>query len=834
MSIKELENIINGTKASPTIVNENSKFVVVTYWWGRGNLNVNTARPCISFFEPFFLNVIKLSINILNIIKNKVEDKAKDLEISTKYEKYINNLEIVVQHSPEYEKYINRMARSYANYIKNHFNKHFNAPNNDIAILQQIENAKNNGKTPKNYEYMELEQSKTLFKTVGLLFLIKTKDKIVRLQEIYKEVNVLKEEYINTENKIEATNKETYLAKLNQLTNEKKTLMTKIKAELNTKQVYNENEINPNISVIDNDNLQTVFNLSNRNMKLYIKDFQHKSIYDVLHENFRYETPLKFEEMISMWEKKCAESGCNYMAIEYPQFAIPGGYQMAINAKPLFIKKALELCKSRSVLYIDGDMTINKYPAIFDMEDIDFMARGWNIDPRSSCRLDESIMFDPYTFETSGGTMFFSQSPESKFLIDTWIMESHKPINAGKADDRILSMIFNSKTFLISLKYIQLPVEYLWLTMDYDERMMEHVYDYDESKMRSSIFIEHPECLTTEETASCAGASNDRQPKLYQFIESSISPVSEFFYEKIMFDTPEQTDAFRDYYNYMKDLNYINSGDKILYDKELVLVDEDGNVSSVEQPMYIIDYNHGFGKRNEIYDKNMEAMEAMRAIERPVNIQNIQNTVMVEVENDDIPQILKHLKMGRDVIYNPIHKTKYKKEYLEQIKNPIYHRHSFVFVPEITGYETNDFFKPRINLNQPILMRHGDRRLFDMLAMHMSIEELSEQMNKGMYQFLSLIRVGYVFLKKKRGETKGVLNGGKKSGTKSNRNNRSYSFLNASVKNKYSRNSKKTQEDIYMEGLWSMYNANGLPFQIRKTRSMGRYKTAKNVKPRKN
>lgn len=39
---------------------------------------------------------------------------------------------------------------------------------------------------------------------------------------------------------------------------------------------------------------------------------------------------------------------------------MPGGYQMAINAKPLFIKKALDLCGGRGCLYIDGDMFVNK------------------------------------------------------------------------------------------------------------------------------------------------------------------------------------------------------------------------------------------------------------------------------------------------------------------------------------------------------------------------------------------------------------------------------------------------------------------------------------------
>jgi len=45
--------------------------------------------------------------------------------------------------------------------------------------------------------------------------------------------------------------------------------------------------------------------------------------------------------MIEKWQRECEKFNCNHMAVEYPEFALPGGYQLAINAKPLFIKKAL-------------------------------------------------------------------------------------------------------------------------------------------------------------------------------------------------------------------------------------------------------------------------------------------------------------------------------------------------------------------------------------------------------------------------------------------------------------------------------------------------------------
>jgi hypothetical protein len=41
--------------------------------------------------------------------------------------------------------------------------------------------------------------------------------------------------------------------------------------------------------------------------------------------------PIKFEEMIANWENACKKHKCNYLAEEYAEFAVKGGYQHAIN-----------------------------------------------------------------------------------------------------------------------------------------------------------------------------------------------------------------------------------------------------------------------------------------------------------------------------------------------------------------------------------------------------------------------------------------------------------------------------------------------------------------------
>ena len=64
---KTVQKIISAKNIAPTIVNEASKFVVVTYWWGRNKFNYNTMRPCTAFYEIF---VLQLENFLLKMLKN--------------------------------------------------------------------------------------------------------------------------------------------------------------------------------------------------------------------------------------------------------------------------------------------------------------------------------------------------------------------------------------------------------------------------------------------------------------------------------------------------------------------------------------------------------------------------------------------------------------------------------------------------------------------------------------------------------------------------------------------------------------------------------------------
>jgi hypothetical protein len=499
-------------------------------------------------------------------------------------------------------------------------------------------------------------------------FLLLNKKNLIELFEIQQQTNRMKKEYIENHSKYDEKEKVMLKNTIKQNTENKKKLLAEMKQTMKT-------------------------------------PYNGKNIFDILNFEMRYLSPIHFEDMITKWENECRLNNCNFLAIEYPEFAQSGGYQLAINAKPLFIKKALELCKGRSVLYIDGDMFIKKYPAIFDITEVDFIARGWWVDPRSSYKMDESIIYDPYTFETSGGTMFFSQSVQSKLLIEKWIEEASKQHQRGKADDRVLSLVFNTYKFLLNMKIIQLPVEYLWLTLQYDERMMEMVYDYDLVKMRNSIFIEHPECLTTEDTASGAGASSDRTPKFYNFLDNLV-PASEEMHEYLMFPTKEMSDAFKEYFEYMNSITYIDDGNIMLYERGYVKPDDP---DSNESPLYITNYEDKLGNHtysgdssytiNQLSDENYK-------LARSMNVVSMKNVV----EKDGYVEITPNAKMNdaklqrliirllledKTVLYND------PSEYLLSKMNTLYKDMDFVFTPIIQSYYFSDFFKPKMEFINP-------------------------------------------------------------------------------------------------------------------------------------
>ena len=81
-------------------INENSNFVVTTYWWGRGKDNNNTARPYVSFYEEHIKKVITSCLNSLGKLPPDKTGKdyfqglfdLKDIEFTKPFFSIINRM----------------------------------------------------------------------------------------------------------------------------------------------------------------------------------------------------------------------------------------------------------------------------------------------------------------------------------------------------------------------------------------------------------------------------------------------------------------------------------------------------------------------------------------------------------------------------------------------------------------------------------------------------------------------------------------------------------------------------------------------------------------------
>jgi hypothetical protein len=437
---------------------------------------------------------------------------------------------------------------------------------------------------------------------------------------------------------------------------------------------------------------------------------------------------LKFEKMIERFKKDCVRAKCNFLVQEYTfERAL---YQAAINGKPVFIRKAIEACKGKgpnntnlSVVYIDGDMRPNVYPKIFDMENVDFMARGWNVDPRSNRkyrRREPDICFDPYIFETSGGIQYFANTAGSLDLLETWKWSNLA--NPGKADDRVISIAFNVLKYHQCLSFVQLPIEYLWLTDNY--------YFQDPANTnKTKAIIEHPECLTAEDAA--VGASASREPNHYQDLVENVKEckrVGGRFYEFVFFDSEDQVETMKPY------LDYLKSAKVTLRP----IVDARIQIKLGTIPLFeVISYAEKYGEHNATAEANQSAADSLGDdVPSPTTF--------------DIPAILKQLQQGRDVTLGNDTRVEQLKStgaidfvaYVKNTPNPIQLENDEGEMENQTILPFDSTYpdaRPVFDTTKPMFFSAKNRVLREVLKMCQSAETMSEVFNES-YTFLSRIR----------------------------------------------------------------------------------------------
>ena len=130
-----LEQIIASIEKEPTIVNPNSNFVVVTYWWGRGYDNPNIARPCLSFYETFATQISKYTLKYLTVLYSQ---SARERGVVMK-----NNPELIVKHMPTHVSTL----KSFVNMVKYFVKMYIDGLYTDINLLDNKDpNRFNNAK----------------------------------------------------------------------------------------------------------------------------------------------------------------------------------------------------------------------------------------------------------------------------------------------------------------------------------------------------------------------------------------------------------------------------------------------------------------------------------------------------------------------------------------------------------------------------------------------------------------------------------------------------------------------------------------------------------------
>ena len=260
--------------------------------------------------------------------------------------------------------------------------------------------------------------------------------------------------------------------------------------------------------------------------------------YDVL---ITFRNKQTYGELTERLIKQCNKFNMNYY-VEI--FSVKdGNYQELINYKPKFILNTIEKF-NKPVLYTDADMYPLQYLHLFDQVYYDCMVLNWNTDIET-IREDITaldICYNDLVLNTSGGTMWWSNSVQSKNTLKIWDLLSNN--NKTKADDRILDIVFTSTKSINNLKCFWFPNNYIYLT-DKLNGQGNHLRDY----MGPPLII-HPEDITSEELAVQTSNYNKkikRQPVDYFFSKYRDPESRDWYARNIKSKCYENTDIIDKY-----------------------------------------------------------------------------------------------------------------------------------------------------------------------------------------------------------------------------------------------------------------------------------------------
>tara|TARA_B110000091_G_C13821068_1_gene480855 strand:+ start:183 stop:4952 length:4770 start_codon:yes stop_codon:yes gene_type:complete len=294
-----------------------------------------------------------------------------------------------------------------------------------------------------------------------------------------------------------------------------------------------------------------------------------------------------YGELTNRLIKKCNELNMNYYVEIYS--VKNDNYQNLINYKPNFIHNTIDKF-DMPVIYTDADMYPTQYLDLFDQKHFDCMlynARSGIADQFHNELTMGKLCYTIDEMNISGGTMYWSNSSVSKNALKLWEHISNN--NKGKADDRILDVVFNSTYMVQNLKCYWLPTSYIYITEKLNSQGA-HLRDY----VNKPVII-HPEDITAEEMI---GSSRSRMPVDYYFSRSREAEIDESNIN-FKFECTENTYTIKDdssisHYDYENELKKIKGVFNFFEEDENLLFN---NVSKNNSFLEIS------RKRNKMLDK---------------------------------------------------------------------------------------------------------------------------------------------------------------------------------------------------------------------------------------
>ena len=159
-----------------------------------------------------------------------------------------------------------------------------------------------------------------------------------------------------------------------------------------------------------------------------------------------------YDQQVDRLIKQCKTLKINYYFVEYPVFSQKGMYQMAINLKIQFMINTLNHFPKYTVVMIDTDLSILKYPSIFDM-DVDCFFINWNISD-TSC-------FNPYQIVLPGGIMGFGNTFNAKVMLQ--MFNKYLLKHSSLAEDKLFSGFITRNLLNTYLRCVWLPYNYMYM-----------------------------------------------------------------------------------------------------------------------------------------------------------------------------------------------------------------------------------------------------------------------------------------------------------------------------------------------------------------------------------